>query len=71
MYFNHGEFPEEQGEQGEVWDLEAIIGFWCDREIETPNEHPTEYVPMDDYLEKELEREREEELAEMVDDRIP
>jgi hypothetical protein len=30
-----------------------------------------EYVPMDDYLEKELEREKQEKLAEMVEDRIP
>ena len=76
MYFNHREFIEEQEEQvehEEPWDLEAILELEGILILERePIVEPTrEYVPMDDYLEKELEREKQEKLAEILPDRIP
>jgi hypothetical protein len=56
-WFFYGEFPEEQEEPG---DLEAIVEFeefWI---LESePVINPIPDVPMDDYLEKELERQEE------------
>ena len=70
MRFNYGEFPEEQEEPG---DLEAIVEFeeFCILESEPFIDPKSEYAPMDDYLEKALERQREEELAGAGEDRIP
>ena len=74
MKFNHGEFIEEQEEQvenEEPGDLEAILEweeFWI---LESePVINPIPDVPMDDYLEKELERQEQEKLAELLPDRI-
>ena len=70
MYFNHPEFLPEQEEPGT---LEGIVveseEFWI---LESePVINPIPEVPMDDYLEKELDRQEAEKLAKMVDDRIP
>ena len=69
MEWQHGEFPSEQDEAG---DLEAILEWeeiWI---LESePVINPIPDVPMDDYLEKELEREKQEELGKMLPDRIP
>ena len=75
MKFNHGEFIEEQEEQvehEEPWDLEAILELEGILILESePVINPIPEVPMDDYLEKELDRQEAEKLAKMVDDRIP
>jgi len=67
MIFNHGEFPPEQEESVDLENIvEGEIWIWeCEPVIELPP------VPQDDYLEKELERQREEDLKEMVPNRIP
>ena len=69
MEWQHGEFPSEQDEGG---DLETILEWeeiWI---LESePMINPIPDVPMDDYLEKELEREKQEELGKMLPDRIP
>ena len=69
MEWQHGEFPSEQDEAG---DLEAILEweeYWI---LESePMINPIPDVPMDDYLQKELEREKQEELGKMLPDRIP
>jgi hypothetical protein len=77
MEWQHGEYPleqEEELEHEEPGDLEDIVfeleGF-CILEREPIVEPTREHVPMDDYLEKELERQREEELVEMLPERIP
>ena len=69
MEWQHGEFPSEQDEGG---DLETILEWeeiWILESEPMINQIPD--VPMDDYLQKELERQREEELARTGDDRIP
>jgi hypothetical protein len=70
MFFNHGELPPEQDEPG---DLEGILEW---KEIWIMESEPVldpipDYVPQDHYLEKELERQKEEELARMAPNRIP
>ena len=69
MYFNHPELPLEQEEPG---DLEEIGEFQEFMILESePFIDPIPDVPMDDYLEKELERQEQEELGKMLPDRIP
>ena len=70
MHFHHGELsPEPEG----PGDLEGIVEWeelWI-MEREPVIDPIPEYVPPDDYLEKELERQEAEKLAKMLDDRIP
>jgi len=74
VIWNHGEpppeFEEEPVEEGRT--LEIIIELGP---IPGPEglivEKPPEYVPQDDYLQKELERQRQEELGKMLPKRIP
>jgi hypothetical protein len=69
MIFNNLE-PLQEQEEGE--DLEAIIEIELIFKPESPIEQISEYdIPQDDYLGKELERERQEELARMLPKRIP
>ena len=68
-WFFHWEVPEEQEEPEDLSGILEWEEFWI---LESePVVNPIPEVPMDDYLQKELERQKEEELAEMVDDRIP
>ena len=69
-WFFYGEFPEEEEDAG---DLEEIVEFkeFMILESEPFIDPNPEYVPMDDYLEKELDRQEQQNLAEMVEDRIP
>ncbi len=69
MEWQHGEISSEQNEPG---GLEAILeweGFLIFEPEPVINPFPD--VPMDDYLEKEPERQEAEKLAKMVEDRIP
>ena len=62
-------FPQNRMRGG---DLETILEWeeiWILESEPMINQIPD--VPMDDYLQKELERQREEELAGTGDDRIP
>ena len=73
MHFNHGEFPPEPGEEyPDEGGLEGIIHaevfIFSDILIE---EFPPEYVPMDDYLQKELERQEQERSSRMFPERLP
>ncbi len=65
MRFDHGELPPEFEEEGveEPPDLEFIIEIEEIRPEEVIVEKIPEYVPMDDYLQKELERQKQEELG--------
>ena len=70
MRFNYGEFADGLEDAG---DLEGIVvefeEFWI---LESePVINPIPDVPMDDYLEKELERQEQEKLVKMLPDRIP
>jgi hypothetical protein len=74
VIWNHGEpppeFEEEPVEEGRT--LEIIIEL---EPISEPKglivEKPPEYVPMDDYLQKELERQEQERLSKMLPERMP
>ena len=74
MQFNHGEFPSDVPEEleEEGLDLEIIIEL---EPVLGPEgivvEKPPECVPQDEYLQKELERQRQEELEKMLPKRIP
>ena len=74
MIWNHGEPPPEFEEEPVEEDrtLEIIIEL---EPILGPEglmvEKPPEYVPMDDYLQKELERQEKEKLSKMLPKRMP
>ena len=77
MEWQHGEYPleqEEELEHEEPGTLEGIVveleEIWI-LESEPFIELTPEYVPQDDYLEKELERQEQEKLGKMLPDRIP
>jgi hypothetical protein len=78
MYFNHGEMPWEMKEEFEPevpeGNLELQITIEFAREQEPQGsiiEKLPEYGPMDDYLQKELERQEQERLSKMIPKRIP
>ncbi len=67
MIFNT--LPREQEEpQGLEVIIEVDLVFECDEPVK---EFPQYDVLQEDYLEKELERERQEELGQMLPIRIP
>ena len=70
MHFHHGELsPEPEG----PGDLEGIVEWeeiWI-MESEPVLDPIPEYVPHDHYLEKEIERQKEEELGKGLPDGIP
>jgi hypothetical protein len=69
MIFNHLESPEEREEPE---DLEGIIEIELIFEHEKPVQMFHDYdVPQDNYLEQELERQKQEELARKLPIRIP
>jgi len=74
VIWNHGEPPQEFEEEPVEEDrtLEIIIEL---EPILGPEglmvEKPPEYVPMDDYLQKELERQEKEKLSKMLPKRMP
>jgi len=74
VIWNHGEPPPEFEEEPVEEDrtLEIIIEL---EPILGPEglmvEKPPEYVPMDDYLQKELERQEKEKLSKMLPKRMP
>jgi hypothetical protein len=78
MYTSHGELPPKMGEECEPEVPEENLELRITIELE-PSREPEqlvierapEYVPQDDYLEKEQERERQEELGKMIPKRIP
>ena len=81
MKFNTIEQPadlwedaEVLGEEYEDQGLEIRIQIELERAPEpepTPVERPPEYAPQDNYLEKELERQRQEEIEKMAPKRLP
>jgi hypothetical protein len=74
MRFDHGEPPPEFEEEGveEAPELEIVIEIELgEKPDQVIIEQPPEYGPQDNYLEKELERQRQEELGKMLPKRIP
>lgn len=75
MEFNTGGLPPEFEEKSIEEDLErriVIIELEQGREPEPlVTERAPEYLPQDGYLQKEQERERQEELGKMIPRRIP
>ena len=78
VVWNHGELPPETGEEFEPevpeenldWIITIEIGKAPEPERSISDKVP-EYGPKDDYLERELERERQEKLGKMLPKRIP
>jgi hypothetical protein len=78
MEFNHGEFPREIGEEFEPEAPEGNLDWIITIEFEKAPEPETliidkvpEYVRPDHYLDEHLERERQEELNNMVPKPLP
>lgn len=76
--WTHGEPPPEWGEEFEPEVPEENLELKVTVEIELGRESEEliidkgpEYGPKDDYLEKEMEREKQEELGKMIPKRIP
>ena len=75
VIWNHGEFPPDKGEEFEEkgFDLEIIIEVKpiLPKDVIPDDFCWDKFIPKDDYLQKELEREKQEKLEKMLPKKIP